>query len=164
MMTLQAELSRFRKATLNSAVKDADKLLDMLVQAREQIANGTFAVPGRNPRHRPQSCAHIPPPRATASDPHRASLTMTKLQNPVNAGFDSINNDLKDVSKAQKVFGKALDKVRLTSPPYMGRTSTNTSYTVIPPATSPDRLRCDGFVSFINKSGSCHAHAARGPV
>ncbi|KAJ3956551.1 hypothetical protein N0V92_006892 [Colletotrichum tropicale] len=84
MMTLQAELSRFRKATLNSAVKDADKLLDMLVQAREQIAN--------------------------ASDPHRASLTMTKLQNPVNAGFDAINNDLKDVSKAQKVFGKALDK------------------------------------------------------
>ncbi|KAK2030211.1 hypothetical protein LZ31DRAFT_566831 [Colletotrichum somersetense] len=84
MMTLQAELSRFRKATLNSAVSDADKLLDLLVQAREQIAN--------------------------ASDPHRASLTMTKLQNPVNAGFEAINNDLKEVSKAQKAFGKALDK------------------------------------------------------
>ncbi|CCF36292.1 hypothetical protein CH063_07891 [Colletotrichum higginsianum] len=56
MMTLQAELARFRKATLNSAVRDADKLLDLLVQAREQIAD--------------------------ASDPHRASLTMTKLQNP----------------------------------------------------------------------------------
>ncbi|OLN84324.1 Protein RMD5-like protein A [Colletotrichum chlorophyti] len=84
MVTLQADLSRFRKATLNAAARDADKLLDLLVQAREQVAN--------------------------ASDPHRASLTMTKLQNPVNAGFEAINNDLKEVSKAQKVFGKALDK------------------------------------------------------
>lgn len=36
---------------------------------------------------------------------------MAKLQNPVTAGFDAINNDLKEVSKAQKTFGKALDKV-----------------------------------------------------
>ncbi|KAF6839644.1 regulator of gluconeogenesis [Colletotrichum musicola] len=105
MITLQAELTRFRKATLNSAVKDADKLLDLLVQAREQVANGTVAAP-------PLSLLVCSPvsPRAIASDPHRASLTMTKLQNPVNAGFDAINNDLKEVSKAQKVFGKALDK------------------------------------------------------
>lgn len=82
MVTLQAELSRFRRATLNSAVKDTDKLLDLLIQAREQVAN----------------------------DPHRAGLTMAKLQNPVTAGFDAINNDLKEVSKAQKTFGKALDK------------------------------------------------------
>lgn len=45
MMTLQAELARFRKATLNSAVRDADKLLDLLVQAREQIANGMSFAP-----------------------------------------------------------------------------------------------------------------------
>ncbi|KAM0284251.1 hypothetical protein ACHAQH_002041 [Verticillium albo-atrum] len=84
MTALQADLNRFRKASLHSAVEDADKLLEMLVQAREQVARAT--------------------------DPHRASLTMTKLQNPINARFDAINNDLKEVSKGQKVFGKSLDK------------------------------------------------------
>lgn len=35
---------------------------------------------------------------------------MAKLQNPVTSGFENINIDLKDISKAQKVYGKALDK------------------------------------------------------
>lgn len=45
MVTLQAELSRFRRATLNSAVKDTDKLLELLIQAREQVANGMSLAP-----------------------------------------------------------------------------------------------------------------------
>ncbi|KAM0329197.1 hypothetical protein ACHAQA_004496 [Verticillium albo-atrum] len=88
MSALQTDLARFKKASLYSAVEDADKLLEMLIQAREQVAGAT--------------------------DPHRASLTMTKLQNPINARFDAINNDLKEVSKGQKVFGKSLDKASWT--------------------------------------------------
>jgi E3 ubiquitin-protein transferase RMND5 len=36
---------------------------------------------------------------------------MTKLQNPVKERFDAITDDLKEVTKAQKAFGKSLDKV-----------------------------------------------------
>lgn len=42
---------------------------------------------------------------------------MMALQNPVKASCDAIINDIKDVTKAQKAFGKTLDKVR-TSVPY----------------------------------------------
>ncbi len=38
---------------------------------------------------------------------------MTKLQNPIREGFEAINEDLRAVSKAQREFGKALDKVCL---------------------------------------------------
>ena len=48
----------------------------------------------------------------TASDPHTASLTMTKLQNPIREGFDAVTEDLRKVSKVQKDFGRSLDKVR----------------------------------------------------
>ena len=46
-----------------------------------------------------------------ASDPHTASLTMTKLQNPIREGFDAVTEDLRKVSKVQKDFGRSLDKV-----------------------------------------------------
>lgn len=39
-------------------------------------------------------------------------MAMTRLQNPVKERFDAITNDLKEVTKAQKAFGKSLDKVR----------------------------------------------------
>jgi hypothetical protein len=37
-------------------------------------------------------------------------MEMTKLQNPVKERLEAINNDLRDVTKAQRSFGKALDK------------------------------------------------------
>lgn len=37
---------------------------------------------------------------------------MTKLQNPIKDRFEALNRDLRDASKQQKNFGKALDKVR----------------------------------------------------
>lgn len=37
---------------------------------------------------------------------------MTKLQNPIKDRFEALNRDLRDSSKQQKNFGKALDKVR----------------------------------------------------
>lgn len=36
---------------------------------------------------------------------------MMMLQNPVKSRLESITQDLKEVTKAQKAFGKALDKV-----------------------------------------------------
>ena len=44
-------------------------------------------------------------------------MAMTKLQNPVKERLDTITNDLKEVTKAQKGFGKTLDKVRMVTPP-----------------------------------------------
>lgn len=41
-------------------------------------------------------------------------MTMTSLQNPVKAQLEALTGDLKEVTKAQKGFGKALDKVALT--------------------------------------------------
>lgn len=38
-------------------------------------------------------------------------MAMTTLQNPVKVQLEAITNDLKEVTKAQKGFGKALDKV-----------------------------------------------------
>ena len=43
-------------------------------------------------------------------------MAMMALQNPVKTHLESINNDLKEVNKAQKSFGKALDKVRSRLP------------------------------------------------
>ncbi len=36
---------------------------------------------------------------------------MTKLQNPIKEGFDAMNEDLRAVTKAQRDFGRSLDKV-----------------------------------------------------
>ncbi|TFB01963.1 Protein RMD5-like protein [Trichoderma ghanense] len=82
---LQAELARMRKLNLTAAIQDVDKIIDYLVAAREQVA-------------------------AADADSHRISMAMTTLQNPVKDRLDAINNDLKDVTKAQRSYGKALDK------------------------------------------------------
>lgn len=81
---LVAELDRMKKSTLTAAIDDVDKIIDLLSKAREQVA--------------------------ADADAHRIGMTMTTLQNPVKAQFEAINNDLKEVTKAQKGFGKALDK------------------------------------------------------
>ncbi|KAL6876727.1 CTLH/CRA C-terminal to lish motif domain-containing protein [Trichoderma novae-zelandiae] len=82
---LQAELARMRKSNLTAAIQDVDKIIDYLVAAREQVA-------------------------AADADSHRISMAMTTLQNPVKDRLDAITNDLKDVTKAQRSYGKALDK------------------------------------------------------
>lgn len=38
-------------------------------------------------------------------------MAMTKLQNPVKERLNGITDDLKEATKAQRSFGKALDKV-----------------------------------------------------
>ncbi|KAH7156381.1 CTLH/CRA C-terminal to lish motif domain-containing protein [Dactylonectria macrodidyma] len=81
---LMAELARMRKSNLTSAIDDVDQIIELLTAAREQVA--------------------------TEPDAHRIGMAMTTLQNPVKARFEAITQDLKEVTKAQKGFGKALDK------------------------------------------------------
>ncbi|KAK3175757.1 hypothetical protein K4F52_010026 [Lecanicillium sp. MT-2017a] len=81
---LQVELARMKKSNLNSAIDDVDQIIDLLSSAREQIA--------------------------ADGDSHKVMMALTTLQNPVKARLEAINSDLKDVNKAQKGFGKALDK------------------------------------------------------
>ncbi|KAH8121794.1 CTLH/CRA C-terminal to lish motif domain-containing protein [Trichoderma asperelloides] len=82
---LQNELARMRGANLTPAIQDVDKIIEYLVAARDQVA-------------------------APDADHHRISMAMTTLQNPVKDRLEAINNDLRDVTKAQRSFGKALDK------------------------------------------------------
>ena len=107
---LQAELARMKRSTLSSAIKDVDEIIDFLTSAREQVAGGANAC------HRPlrQATAY----NSTETDSHKIGMAMMTLQNPVKTHLEAINNDLKEVNKAQKSFGKALDKVRsrLTPP------------------------------------------------
>ncbi|KAF5138108.1 Protein RMD5 [Metarhizium anisopliae] len=81
---LLAELARMRKSNLNAAINDVDSIIDLLTAAREQVAGD--------------------------DDPHKIGMAMTTLQNPVKARFEAITEDLKDVTKAQRSFGKALDR------------------------------------------------------
>ncbi|POS77749.1 hypothetical protein DHEL01_v203845 [Diaporthe helianthi] len=84
---LLKELDRLANNTtdrLSAAVNDVDKIIDILAEAREKIAQ--------------------------SPDPHTTSLTLTRLQNPVNEGFDTIQQDLRKVDKVRKNYGKVLDK------------------------------------------------------
>ncbi|OIW24025.1 hypothetical protein CONLIGDRAFT_121509 [Coniochaeta ligniaria NRRL 30616] len=85
MEVLQNDLRSLNQASrLTSAVKDVDLIIAELTAAREQVA--------------------------ATLDTHTASLTMTKLQNPLKERFEAVNKDLANVSKAQKKLGKSLDK------------------------------------------------------
>ncbi|KAI1309772.1 CTLH/CRA C-terminal to lish motif domain-containing protein [Xylaria venustula] len=85
LLELQKELKKFNQSSkLTGAVQDVDKLIDVLVSAREEVAS--------------------------ANDPHSTSLALTKLQNPVSAQLDAINTDLGRVHKSQNAFHKALGR------------------------------------------------------
>ncbi|KAK0734825.1 CTLH/CRA C-terminal to lish motif domain-containing protein [Lasiosphaeria miniovina] len=82
---LQHELDHINNLPqLSAAVSNVDKIIELLTAARERVAG--------------------------ALDPHTASLTMTKLQNPVKVAFETVNVNLKDASQTNKATGKALDK------------------------------------------------------
>ncbi|KAG5928236.1 hypothetical protein E4U42_001069 [Claviceps africana] len=81
---LLAEVGRMRKSNLNAAIQDVHAILDLLTAAREQVAGD--------------------------GDAHKISMAMTTLQNPVKGRLEAITDDLKNVTKAQRNFGKALDK------------------------------------------------------
>ncbi|GAB1310026.1 Regulator of gluconeogenesis Rmd5 [Madurella fahalii] len=83
--SLLGDLSKVHKLPrLSAAVDDVDKIIELLSAAREQVAE--------------------------TLDPHTASLTMTKLQNPIKTAFDKVNDDLKAASASHKKVGRSLDK------------------------------------------------------
>ncbi|KAI1739246.1 CTLH/CRA C-terminal to lish motif domain-containing protein [Xylaria scruposa] len=85
LLELQKEVKKFNQASkLTAAVQDVDRLIDLLVSAREEVA--------------------------AANDPHTASQSLVKLQNRVNAQLETINSDLGRVHKSQNAFHKSLAK------------------------------------------------------
>ncbi|CZT04460.1 hypothetical protein WAI453_011512 [Rhynchosporium graminicola] len=80
---LQIELAKLRRdANLKQSMEDVDKIIEQLEKARETIV----------------------------AEPHSASITLAKLQNPVQQGFSKVIDDLKKVHKGHNSYGKALDK------------------------------------------------------
>lgn len=61
-------------------------------------------------------------------------MALTTLQNPVKARLEAINTDLKDVNKAQKAFGKALDKVSIPARHHRPRSHNELTLPAGPPA------------------------------
>ena len=99
-----------RKSNPNAAINDVDAIIDLLSAAREQVAGGTKALgpPANEPAcHGVQTRLTL----STDDDAHKISMAMTTLQNPVKDKFEAITDDLKDVTKAQRSFGKTLDRV-----------------------------------------------------
>ncbi|RKU44607.1 hypothetical protein DL546_006326 [Coniochaeta pulveracea] len=91
MDTLRREIHSLNKAPkLRSTVQDVDKIIEELEAARAQVA--------------------------ATLDTHTASLTMAKLQNPLNRHFEVMTQDLKNVSKVHKNLGKTLDKAMPVKP------------------------------------------------
>lgn len=112
---LLKELDRLANGTtdrLTAAVADVDNLINILQKARDEIADGTYSflpstiIPvlihlGR--------LTNLPSSTASTSH-HTASLTLTRLQNPVKEGFETINRDLQGCDRLQKAYGKVLTK------------------------------------------------------
>jgi E3 ubiquitin-protein transferase RMND5 len=93
LSTLEKDLAGLNQhARLSAAVYDVENVIMLLQNARDEIAESL--------------------------DPHTAGLTMTKLQGPFKERLEYVNEDLKKVSKVQKEFGRALDKV---STPWVDR-------------------------------------------
>lgn len=104
------ELNRLATGTserLTAAVEDVDKIIELLTQAREQIAQGRRAPPPPPPLGTAKLTCSA---RQTASDPHTASLTLTRLQNPVKEGFESTNESLRKVDRVRKDSSKILNR------------------------------------------------------
>lgn len=102
------ELDRIATGTserLSAAVEDVDKIIELLTQARAQIAQGL-----QDPPNSVLSSTTTDIDAPTASDPHTASLTLTRLQNPVKEGFEAINDDIRKVDRVRKDFSKTLNK------------------------------------------------------
>lgn len=100
---LQIELAKLRRdANLKQSMEDVDKIIEQLERARETIIAGTKTDEDKTAV---LACTNVLP------EPDSASITLAKLQNPVQQGFWKVNEDLKKIHKGHNSFGKALDKV-----------------------------------------------------
>lgn len=107
MDLLQIELAKLRRdANLKQSMDDVDKIIEQLEKARETIIEGKKDVWGSDLPASSGISTNSPP------EPNSASITLAKLQNPVQQGFWKVNEDLKKIHKGHNSFGKSLDKVR----------------------------------------------------
>lgn len=107
MDALETELARLqREATLSQSIEDVDKIIEQLCRERDSIASGEGS--SRSLKFLTVKC----PPADRELEPNSASITLTKLQNPVKQGFDRVTDDLKKVYAGHNKYGKALDKVK----------------------------------------------------
>ncbi|KAI0178888.1 CTLH/CRA C-terminal to lish motif domain-containing protein [Hypoxylon sp. FL1284] len=82
-LQLQKDLDKLTSsAKLADAVQDVDDIIDLLSNARDEIATDTGL--------------------------HNMSMTLTKLQNPIKQQLDGLNASLRNVYKAQTEFNKSL--------------------------------------------------------
>ncbi|KAF1988492.1 hypothetical protein K402DRAFT_328660 [Aulographum hederae CBS 113979] len=90
------ELSR--RGSLEKSVDDVQKAIDMLVSARANIESSMSPLPYLQP------ISNLP------SGPANATMTLARLQTPLKKSFDSINEDLTEVHRANSSFTKAVDR------------------------------------------------------
>ena len=120
MDALQLELARLRRdANLKQSIDDVDLIIAQLEGARESIVAGMgrflFFPDGESLSALKMLfvetvCYYMGLTDSTL-DPNSASIILAKLQNPLKAGFDKVNEDLNKTHKGQTKYGKALDKV-----------------------------------------------------
>lgn len=83
MESLVAEHEKLeKKGNLSKAIADIQKTIDLLSNARDQVAN----------------------------NPDMAAVNVAKLKNPVKQSLDKVNDDMKEVHSAMNKYGKALEK------------------------------------------------------
>ena len=101
MDLVQKEHDRLAKRLKASqSIKNVQSTIDLLQSARDAIAAGRTTTSHSRPTLTPR-----------AADPTQASITLAKLQNPVKASFDSINDSLKETHSGLNKYTKSLDKV-----------------------------------------------------
>ncbi|TGO83378.1 hypothetical protein BPOR_0657g00090 [Botrytis porri] len=82
MDVLEKEIIKLqRDSSFDQSIEDVDKIIQQLEKARDAIE----------------------------SEPHFASITLTKLQHPLKNGFEKVNDDIKKIHKAHGTYGKAVN-------------------------------------------------------
>ena len=99
---VQAELAKMRRSNLGAAISDVDQIIALLEQTKDMVETGTdpgYALVRDSADTSPEN-----------ADAHSVSMSLTQLQNPIKKHCDNLTTSLKDVTKAQRGFTKALDK------------------------------------------------------
>jgi hypothetical protein len=89
-------------ANLAASISDVQKAIDQLTAARAKIAAGAHPITDAG-----ELSLTITP-----SDPHTASSTLAKLQDPFKKSLESAQKDLKPIYSGLNKYGKVLDRVR----------------------------------------------------
>lgn len=111
MDLVQKEHDRLvKRLKASQGIKNVQSTIDLLQSARDAIASGESGIShfvSGNLRRKDQPTDLV----SFHTDPNQAAVTLAKLQNPVKASFDSINDSLKETHSGLNKYTKSLDKV-----------------------------------------------------